>query len=76
MPTMYDDVNAQCPFYLRSSKHSITCNGISEQSELIVACQNQAERSRLKELYCDKYYKVCPIYMMLVREYENEVQSN
>lgn len=75
MPTLFDDVNAQCPFYQRSSNHSIICNGISDKSNLIVACKTKEERTRLKEIYCDKYYKICPIYMMLYKEYENEIQS-
>lgn len=73
MPTQFDDVNVKCPFFLRSDVRKITCEGISDKSVLEVVTEKKIERDRIKELYCDKYYKLCPIHQMLKKEADDEM---
>ena len=70
MPTMYDDVNAICPYFLGSDNHKIVCEGIIEGSKTIVEFDNKKLRNRHREVFCDRRYSNCEVCRMLEDKYD------
>lgn len=70
MPTMYDDVDARCPFFMGSSKTTIICEGITNRCSLTTMWATKDERNKHKHQFCDNNYKKCSIACMLDSKYE------
>ena len=65
MPTMFDDVEAQCPYFHYSQKKLIVCDGIIEGSTTKIEFNTQGKRNQHRRIFCDSKYKNCEICMML-----------
>lgn len=70
MPTMYDDVNAKCPYFLSSAKRRITCEGITDGCITHLEFQNTDMRNQHRRLFCNSKYKNCEVHRMLEDKYE------
>lgn len=74
MSTMYDDVSAKCPFFKRSTKTKITCEGLTDRSSLAIEFSSQNQRNIHRETFCNAKYGFCEIHRMLEEKWieENE----
>ena len=70
MATMYDDVDAKCPFFQFSGNRRITCEGIMGSSMTIVEFRNKDKRNQHRRKFCDAKYQNCEICKMLEKKYE------
>lgn len=70
MPTLYDDVNAICPYFQSSEKKKIMCEGITDRCNTALVFRSQSGRNQHRELFCDSKYMNCEIYKMLEEKYE------
>lgn len=69
MATMYDDVNAICPYFQASEKKKIVCEGITDRCNTTLAFRSGKERDQHRELFCNCKYGNCEIYKMLEEKY-------
>lgn len=70
MSTMYDDVEAICPYFVRSDKRKIVCEGMKDYS-LGLEFDRARERDIYREKYCNTYdYTKCDICVLLNKKYE------
>jgi hypothetical protein len=72
MPRTYNESNAQCPFFLSCGKVSISCEGITDDCKLKLLFNKEEDRELHREIFCDRTYKNCEIYSMLVKKYEED----
>ena len=72
MPTMFDDVNALCPFFRYSGERKISCEGIADGCVTNIVFVNKAKRDLHREVFCDHHYKNCEIHKMLEEKYAEE----
>ena len=72
MSTMYDDVNAKCPFFLSSSDRRISCEGITEGCVTNIEFKSKEKRNRHRRTLCDAKYGNCKIYRMLEEKYADK----
>lgn len=72
MPTNYDDVEAQCPFFKESDRRSISCEGVGDSCVLRMSYNTIAERNLQRNLFCNdiRGCKRCEIYQMVMGKYE------
>lgn len=72
MPTLYDDVNARCPFFRYSEYRKISCEGITDGCSTNIEFDCKANRDLHRRVFCDAKYQNCEIYTMLEAKYEDE----
>lgn len=70
MATMYDDVDAKCPYFRSSDKREITCEGIADGCITALKFESQKKRNLHRSVFCDAKYKNCEIFRMLEEKYE------
>lgn len=70
MPRIYDDILVRCPFFLHNGKRNVVCEGITDDSTLSLRFATEESRNEQKRIYCDKDYKRCEIYRMLLEKYD------
>ena len=70
MATMYDDVEAKCPFFIRSGHNHITCEGATENCVTVLQFEKKEKRNQHRRCYCDDNYGSCVICKMLNSKYE------
>lgn len=70
MPTEYNEANILCPFYKRSAKQSISCEGITDNCILKTIFSSPHNMHLHRLLFCETKYKNCEIYLMLEKKYE------
>ncbi len=71
MGTMFDDVNAVCPFFRASDKRKITCEGITDKCIINLEFKNGAERDLHRKVFCDAKYKNCEMYRAIEEKYKD-----
>lgn len=67
---IYDDVQVLCPFFTSRSKHSIVCEGITDECSTIIKFSSIGKRQEHKRIFCDCKYTYCEVYKMLEKKYE------
>lgn len=72
MATMFDDVNAVCPFFRYSDKRRISCEGITDGCVTNLEFDCKAKRDMHRSIFCDSKYKNCEIHKMLEEKYAEE----
>lgn len=72
MPTMFDDVDVKCPFFLSSSKRKISCEGITDDCTTTLVFSSQEKRNIQCRIFCDDKFECCEIYRMLREKYEED----
>ena len=69
----YRQVYARCPFYqYDDGKHSITCEGIVEDSKLILKFTRRKDYETQISVFCCEHYDKCEVYRMLMEKYEDD----
>ena len=65
--TMFEDVNAKCPYFRRVEKNLlIRCEGLDKTNNLILAFSKYNRLSKYRYNFCDsECWKGCPVAMML-----------
>lgn len=71
MPTMFDDVDAKCPFFRSSGKRKINCEGITDDCTTSILFKNQEKRDLHRRIFCDCKFKYCEVFRMLNQKYED-----
>lgn len=71
MPRIYDTICAVCPFYVKSGKKTITCEGITDDCATNLIFESEEARNQHRHLFCDSQanYKKCEIYKVLEEKY-------
>jgi hypothetical protein len=69
MPTQFDDVNAICPYFQRSDKRKICCEGVADGCTTNLEFETKAKRNLHRRVFCDAKYKNCEVYRMLEEKY-------
>lgn len=59
-----------CPFYLRDGKCSITCEGLIDNSRMIIMFEEAQQRQEWQEKNCYLYRCDCPYKKILEKKYE------
>jgi hypothetical protein len=67
MPTMFDDVDAKCPFFRESDKMKIKCDGITDRCTTNLMFATKKDRNLHRKVFCNdiKKHKYCEVYQML-----------
>ncbi len=71
MGTMYDDVNAVCPYFKGSGERKVICEGITDECKTILAFNSRETRDNHRKLFCDHKYKNCEIYRAVEEKYDD-----
>jgi hypothetical protein len=70
MPRTYHEALINCPYYLSTSKKSITCEGITDDCTLKLLFVSAEKRDLHRKIFCEKRYTNCEIFNMLEKKYE------
>lgn len=65
MSTMFDDVDSKCPYFMRSDKKKIVCEGICNDSVISNEFKTVVSRDCHKAKYCNKLNNDCLVKRML-----------
>jgi hypothetical protein len=71
MATMFDDVDARCPYFKGSGERKVMCEGITDDCNTILDFRNRESRNKHRELFCDRKYENCEIYRALEEKYDD-----
>lgn len=78
MPTSRTDTRVLCPFYNydennnRSNVHRIVCEGLVDNSTLVLNYRYKKDFTIQIETFCCEYFDRCEVYQMLMKKYEEE----
>lgn len=64
------ETSTKCPFYIRESLLSITCEGEDEQAEFAAKFKTQDEKLEWQKKRCFQVTPDCPIYEAAARKYK------
>ncbi len=66
-----DTATIRCPFYRKSDrKKSVTCEGVTDTSRLILRFASRDELMRQMEVFCCGRYSYCEVYRAAAEKYE------
>lgn len=71
MSKSFDDVEAQCPYFIYSLKKMIVCEGIIDGSTTKLEFNKKSMRDQHRRIFCDSKYTNCEICRMLEGKYED-----
>ena len=71
MSKSFDDVEAQCPYFIYSLKKQIVCEGIIDGSTTKLEFDKMEKRNQHRRIFCDSKYQNCEICRMLEGKYED-----
>lgn len=60
-------VDAQCPFYVRDGRCTITCEGITEGEEMKRRLADETVCTETFRTFCAAQYAECPVYKFVMR---------
>ena len=69
------DIYVLCPFYRRTERHAIVCEGLSDESNIKQGFSTAESFRSYKKRYCDSRYRDCLVSQMLERKYDEQVQK-
>lgn len=72
---MYDktaDQLTKCPYYSRSQKLSITCEGIVNGAKNAIKFKTEEEKKEFQRNNCFKYHNNCNLKKVLEKKYEED----
>lgn len=65
-----------CPFYLRESQLSISCEGLTDGTRNVMKFNKLDDKHQYQRDFCFyKTYKGCPVYQAILKKYEEENKS-
>ncbi len=62
----YRQVYVTCPFFRNYSPDVIRCEGIMDGTGLAISFRDRADQRRHMEVFCEKHFKNCEIYRMVM----------
>lgn len=66
-------VFVRCPFYqFDDGKRRITCEGIIDESNLMLYFRNKADYETQIAVFCCEHYECCEVHRMLMGKYQEE----
>lgn len=68
MPSDYGGQNAKCPFYKSNNKYIISCEGLTDYSNITLNYRFFTDKKIQFDSFCCKNYQNCEIYRMLMKE--------
>lgn len=72
MPRTWDNADAICPFFQTSGIKMVTCEGVTADNMVCVLFQDTKKRLAWRRTFCDRDYKKCEIYKMVMKKYGEE----
>ena len=65
----------KCPFYRTNNTNKIVCEGLTEGNTINLVYESQVERAKYMKEVCYDILgcRDCPIYIMLMSKYEEEL---
>lgn len=70
------DIYALCPFYLRTERQMIICEGVEDKSTVHLAFASTTQKFNYKSKYCDGDYHKCLVSKMLEGKWEENERSH
>lgn len=61
-----ESAKARCPFYRKSGKGYIRCEGIACARSVTIQYRGERQRNRQMEIFCQACYTRCEIYRAIV----------
>ena len=58
--------DVRCPFFKYDGKQRIVCEGLIDNSSIILTYQNKLDCDTQRNVYCCEHYKKCEVYRMLM----------
>ena len=70
----YQDTAILCPFYKRSDRKFVLCEGPMERNRgsVMLKYYRGEDMSKHRHEYCELLYERCPIYQLANKKYETE----
>ena len=62
----YEQVDVRCPFYKDDGIQRIVCEGLVNNSSIILTYQNKVDCKLQKKVFCCNNYMKCEVYRMLM----------
>lgn len=73
IPMPKKNIPPQCPFFLFGGRKSVGCEGITDDCFIRLVFKSEEKKTTHENIFCNKMYKNCEIYRMLMREkYEED----
>ena len=66
----YGGENIKCPFYLRESEYTITCEGVETGTELATKFPSEKTKKEYQKHKCYHAKNGCALMRMLEKKYE------
>lgn len=65
----------KCPFYRTNNTNKIVCEGLAKGNTINLVYESQADRAKYMKEVCYDILgcRDCPIYILLMKKYEEEV---
>ena len=60
-------VNTDCPFYLRESERTVTCEGIVPETTIKVEFHTRKQKENFQKTYCFAGCSRCPNYENILK---------
>ena len=70
MPTMYDDAEIKCPFFISSDINRVSCEGLDDYCVLDIRFKAKDKWSLYRQQYCKSRFEKCEIYKMINTKYK------
>ena len=66
----------KCPFFVAHNATEVHCEGIMDDSKLILRYCRAGDKDKQCQIFCSEMYTYCEIYRMLMREKYTEDDAN
>ena len=63
---------AQCPFFQSSNKVTVQCEGITNDSIVLIRFLSPDKRTEFRKRYCNSRYFECPMYKLVEKKYDDK----
>lgn len=71
MASTYGGAHAVCPFFIREYSKSVSCEGLSDQAEIIYKFGSAHAKCAHQRRYCFGYdFARCPIAEAILKQYD------
>lgn len=67
----YGEQDARCPFFRRREKKMIVCEGLVDESRIILSYSRSNDYQIQYSMFCCKNYEKCEIYRLLMDKYQD-----
>jgi len=61
-----------CPYYRKDTPETICCEGVTQESKLLLRFATKAHKLRHMALFCESQYRMCELYRAVDQQYDTE----